>query len=366
MRGMTLLELLVATSIFTMIGGILVTTLHRAVRSWRKGEARRESYEEAQAVLRQIRQDLRHAFTATPAIERDEVRTRFIADTDPFGRQRMTLIRTLPAESRHPVATLAGTELGAREYLDGHRDWSEGRAGELRATEGLFEVVYAMDPRGDSVLLRGTRSPPGGRGSLFDVAVIDDPELLREVALPLSSKVLYFGLRFWTQYTERWDGPAPVVGALPGDGYGPIREWDSTRGLLEPPPELEDRFHPFRSAGAELNPDDDIVPMRVLVTLVVTEDAPAGPRAFLEEALTPSSDVIVVDDARLLEERLPWVRIEKEWIRCELDTPKRLRVLERGGRGTVAEAHEGSEEVLTGRTFLSVIEIPSAREAWDE
>lgn len=362
---MTLLEILVAIGIFSMIGATLVMLLNQAVKGWRAGEARREAFEEAQTILRIVREDLQNAFLTAPALKKGEVRGKMVCDYDEAGRQRLALVRTLASEARHPIASLAGTALWADEHLDGDRDWAQAKEGRLQATAGLQEVLYAFDPKDPTLLLRGTRSPPGGPGTLFAVDVVDDPEKLQAAARPLSSRVLFLGFRFWTQHTKSWDGTSRPT---PGDiRSGPAYEWDSTRALLEPPPGLpDDAFRFFRGAGSLEDPGDDILPERVEVTLVVAEDYPAGPWTFLEAPLAADAEAMQVRDTRRFADRLPWVRVGAEWIRVKIGGANRLLVEPggRGGRGTLPAEHPIGADVTTGRTFRMVVAVPAAREAW--
>ena len=118
-RGMTLVELMVAMAIFSMLGMTLTVMLRQGIETWRTGEARRAVYEDAQALIGALRDDLRATFAVSPATPGVAPRVRFICDADPLGRQRVALVRTLPAESRHPIAALAGTMVGGDADLDG-------------------------------------------------------------------------------------------------------------------------------------------------------------------------------------------------------------------------------------------------------
>ena len=57
-RGMTLLELMVAMTIFLVLGAGLVMFLRVGIQTWRVGERRREIYERGQAILGQLASDL--------------------------------------------------------------------------------------------------------------------------------------------------------------------------------------------------------------------------------------------------------------------------------------------------------------------
>ena len=59
-RGMTLIELLVAFVILLMLVAALVTLTTRGLETWTTGEARKDMYERAQVVLDLISADLRN------------------------------------------------------------------------------------------------------------------------------------------------------------------------------------------------------------------------------------------------------------------------------------------------------------------
>ena len=62
-RGMTLIELMVAMSIFLVLGAGLVMFLRVGIQTWRVGERRREVYERGQAILDQMAGDFSCTFS---------------------------------------------------------------------------------------------------------------------------------------------------------------------------------------------------------------------------------------------------------------------------------------------------------------
>jgi len=103
-----------------------------------------------------------------------------------------------------------------------------------------------LDPSGGDQLYRASRAPIGGVPTLFSLGIVDDPEAFGVVARVMSTRVLYLGWRFWTQVTEDWASGTPKLDPTRAPS-GPALEWDSTRGLLEPPADLpNDEFHFWR------------------------------------------------------------------------------------------------------------------------
>jgi len=355
-RGMTVLELLVAISIFTALGGTLVALLYQTVRAWRTAEARREAFEEAQGILSMVSDDLARVWVTSSALSEARVDGRFLCWFDARGRQRLGFTRTIAGEAWHPVASLGGTRLGGQAMLDGRGDWAEAQRGELRATGGVEEVLYAADPDRPDVLLRAIRAPIGGAESLLDPDALADPERLRAASQPLSRRVLFFGFELWGARTESWQAKATKKSLF---------AWDSTRGVLDPARDLEDE-EAWLAKGTAPDGRDDVVPLRVRITLVVREAPPAGPWSVLLEPLGAKDRIAICEDTSKLEQRLPWVRIGREWVRAKAVDATRLELLLRGGRGTEPASHQAGEDVETGRTFRTVVALPAARADWGE
>lgn len=365
-RGFSLVELLVAMAIFSVLGATLVLLLRQGMGAWHVGEARRGTYEEAQAVLGQLRDDLRSACGANRDVRGDPVAVRFICDEDRRGRQRLAFVRSIPRELRHPIASLAGTQVGADCDLDGVDDRKEALAGKLRATGGLEEVLYAMDPDRDA-LLRAARAPIGGEASLFRVENLDDPAALRRLAKPVGPHILHLELLFWTQVTETWDGEPPLKKPRLGRKNGAVAEWDSTRSILPPRTGAsEDEFQFWRRDA--LHPRDDIFPERVQATLVVAEEGPAATWTALAAPLGPGGLEAKVLSSRPFEGRGPYARIGREWVRYEVADGRTLKIARdgRGRRGTAATEHAAGTDVVTGKAFTIEIEVPAHQEDWNE
>ena len=60
------------------------------------------------------------------------------------------------------------------------------------------------------------------------------------------------------------------------------------------------------------------------------------------------------------------MKIDREWIRYGENDGGRLHVVERGARGTQRARHKADADVLIGRTFELVVDLPCAREDWGD
>ena len=230
--GITLIEMMVAMTIFLVLGGSLVLFLRVGMRTWRTGEARREAFERAGAILDQVAGDLVCTFSDPSHGTGGVVDVLYLSDYDLNGRQRLRFVRTLAGEMRHPITQGAGTLTGALAEYDYIDDAFESKELILRAPGGLQEVAYVMDRRKESeTLWRGVKSPIGGRHTLFDDKNIYNwkPDEIHPLpmrrARPFADGVLYLEFNFWGNGTTTW-------GSAQSTDRRAYTSWDSTRGIL--------------------------------------------------------------------------------------------------------------------------------------
>ena len=361
------------------LGTALMLVLRGGLSTWRRGEARRETYDAAQGVLRQLREDLRAAIPphTTPLSGLGVPEARLLADVDPqSGLPRLFLVRAIKGESEQPVTGLAGSAIGADGVLDYRGDLEEAQQARLRATGGAMEVAWVLGP--GEVLYRGIKSPPGPPGSLFadrspyelagtaqDEAASDPdrPPLLR----PFARDVVHLGLRFWTQYTTAWSLEHPCRRELyENEQSGPLEFWDSTRGMFEPQ-KVGKREWQLPVGPASLHdPRDDVFPLKVLVELTLREAPAAGSSTFLLGRIDANDTEMFVQEPGRLSPQGGYVLVEGEWIEYRETNGKNVLGLRRGARGTAAAVHEAQVEVVVGRTFSTVVALPAVREDWSD
>jgi len=378
-REFTILELLVATAVMSILGLSLMVVLRGGLATWRRAEARRASFDAGQAVLRQLREDLLCAVGPyeTP-VPYGSVDLRLVSDIDAQGRTRLILTRALKGESEHPVLGMAGNAVASDGVFDYRADNEEAKYNRLRATGGTAEVAWVLDPQG--VLYRGVRAPVGPPGSLFgdvdpyelaplwspdqeaDELKLDAPSLLR----PFATDVLYFEVRFWTQFTTTWSTTEPCIKELGrNQESGPLLYWDSTRGILQPPDGLRPEEFDFWVGRGSLNdPRDDVMPEKVRVTLVIREADAAGSTTFVTATVGPREESIPVQDPGRLNPKGGYMLVDDEWIRYSEVVGSNAVVTERGARGTLPAEHGLNSVVQVGRQFVTVVALPAGREDW--
>jgi hypothetical protein len=388
-RRFTLLEILVATSILVVLGTALMVILRGGLATWRRSEARRESFDMAQAIFLQLRDDLGSAIAPppTPLPGLGEVESRLMYIQPPKGRPQLFLVRSIKAENEHPITGHAGSEIGADRVVDQRDDLAEARQSRLRATGGAMEVAWVLGEGG--VLYRGIRSPVGPPGSLFDVGAFQLAPLLAKgtpppgaaaepagtpasasssaaLLRPFALRVIHFECLFWTQFTRTWSTRFPALRDPRSDQVpGPLDYWDSTRGMIQFTGAPKGEFHTFRSADSLTDPRDDIYPSMVQVRVVFEEPSAAKSSTFLASPVTQAATEVVVEDASRFKPR-GFVYVNSEWIEYDEIEGNTLQVSKRGARHTVAQAHEGFEEVFAGRQFTTVIDVPAWREDLSE
>ncbi len=376
--GFTLLELLVATAVLSILGTAVVVILRGGIKTWRRGETRRESFEVAQAVMGQLQDDLGDA-TVDPAtsVWGRDAEAVFFGDRDGSGRSFLTLVRTIRGESEGTITGHAGSAIGGDARIDYRDDMKKALDGRLRATGGLMEVAYAMgDPgsKDEEVLFRGIRSPIGGRTSFFQTPKLSraplpgDPAPAKQPAEGIAllrafaTRVVYFELLYATPYTTTW---STDVRPLKTDGRsGPIDYWDSTRSLK--PAKLDPKvFTTFADKSSRSDVHDDVLPSRVKVTLVVREgDAAESSTNLIRDLKTTDQEIVVSEPDRVSKQG--FVLIDREWIEIDDITGARLHVKARGARRTKPAEHGQGAEVVIGRTFETVIPLAAGREDWSD
>lgn len=184
-------------------------------------------------------------------------------------------------------------------------------------------------------------------------------------AQPFASGVLYLGFEFWHQYSKDWEAaPTRFRGQRE---HGALNYWDSTRGLLQAATEGGD-FSLFKGQASANDPSDDILPLKVRVTLVLEEPAKAGSTTALSRSISVDDSSITVEAAGRAPAAPGYVLIDSEWIRYEAVNGSNLVVAEggRGARGTTACAHDSGASAIFGRPYQTVISLPAASEDWSD
>lgn len=375
--GFTLVELLIAMSLFLAIAFVLYSFVRGGVDMWRTGERRQDLYERAQLAFSRIDADLRCTFRpqrfeeATPAsmflADRPDMPTRdrrgnvTREQTRAIGviGSRLRFVRTIRGEFQDPATRFSGLAPGAKDVYRFKPDVDEDGEPlerDYRAPAGLMEVAYLAtalpgQEDGSTTLLRAAQTPVGERNTFFDDDVLRDPEFLTW-ATPVIDGVLFFGLEFWDQHTERWDDDRAESFQ---DGV-----WDSTRGRL--------KDFKFYRKGSQTSDLDDVYPRRVRVRLVVGRPGDPSMSANLRGSLVAGEKGFRVDrPGGLAVATSAFVLVGgTELMRIEKVSNSRAKVVQRGVFGTRETSHDAGAPVVWGELFTRVVNIPCYREDWNE
>lgn len=402
--GLTLIELLVAMTIFSVLGLYLFTLMRDSLAIYRGSRGSGELYDKLDQSLLPLEDDLSCVYVGDP--EGPGYKARFLLTHDrPYvppegasgaatkaqdrapGDPRSFLlrfVRTFPGgELNSTVGRFAGTYGEGKEYIDGVDDLAQSRAREivagkqsedsgqkppgLRAPGGLMEVMYFLettvtDEPGTYTLFRAIRSPVGGPGSFFNTATIQrmSPEWVDIYAQPVASGIAFFGMVCWGQNTVEWETDRVLSGASIQAGNGNQMSelwWDSTRGL-------HSQFGLHRGAGSGQRWEDDVFPSRAQFVMTFLEEGSAGPEATLLQPVPTAHRNVRISNPSLFEELEAggprFLRVDDEWMEVTDVSGRDLRV-RRAVRETSSASHAGGAAVRVGRTFVKTIEIPANR-----
>jgi hypothetical protein len=346
---MTLVELVVAAGLMTILIVTLLKLVDDFLGLWEAGELRRRTAEEAAGVLELLAGDLA---TLESGPRGDLLAEWVFHDTDGDGT----------AESMWPRLRFV-RHASARELALAQA----GRA-EPEPDQGLLEVFWAVLParagapdpdlRAEGVLWRGERLYGSAQGeSVFD------PDFLSATGRPApgsveeaSGGVLWLGMEFATQTTLLYDGwelGAGLAAAVPS-----WDAWKLGRANVE--------RHEWNEFGAGLGDPagEPLLPRRVRLELELERARDLKRRTRVARLIEPRDGSLVVEDgSRLPTAEGAFVRIGAEWMRVVSVVGDTLTV-RRGARGTAPGVHTRGALVHWGATLVREVPLEVMKEDW--
>jgi len=396
-RGFTLLEIMVAMSLFTMIGLAVVMLMSTGVNMWLQGNKQSLREDRIEQSMPRLIQDAR-AILVPPQFDRVPFDTR---DPDPEKEpdpvvpdNRMSsgylkyktgdrevrvrywaFVRSIEGMGEmDDYVARAGTNPGANAYIDGIADEDEFSKNLHLPTGGAAEVLWIYVPDstrpGLGTVSRAIRSPIGGQGTLLDPKNYDTLQKLERDIKPkrMFADVLHFDLFFWTQFTTtwEWDANEPRVYARPGSAQaaaagtpacGPSATWDSTRGIMQ-----ADKFKLARGDASKNRSSDDIWPRRVRVEFALSEE-----HTRLVDDIGQTSREIKFDNPDFGtgtgEIAGQLMKIGEEWVEIGLREERDVfNLARRGMRSTNANSHGEMAIIRYGRMVDFTIQLPAHRD----
>jgi prepilin-type N-terminal cleavage/methylation domain-containing protein len=406
--GFTLVEIMVAMVIFSVIGIALIALLRQSTTFLEKGQAGSEVQDVMENIDRQLADDFANVYIK-PASNDGVPDVRFVADrlfwdTDNDGMDdcwspRLSFVRSVSGEAADPLLRQAGEKAGASSVVDGQEDAKEAEEGDLRAAGGKAEVTWILVPDARAkedrngeipslgTLYRGSRMPIGGgptqsflplepwggKKTEFSRMGITTRQECTERLRPVLVGVLHFELQFWSRHVRPEAAKLVVNGRLNdpvppdrgGGGLSPM--WDSTRGIY-PKGNADGQFFLGRT-GSLADPVDDVFPSRIRVTVVVDRVGKDASTGELARSIGPEDSTISVDNTRFAPAGDPagrFIKIGREWIQWASKDARGFVVEKRGARGTKREAHEAGSTVRAGATLVREYPVPAHREDWND
>lgn len=371
-EGMTLLEILVAFSIFVLLIGALISLTTMSLDTWTDGEERKDAYDRAQIVLDRISGDLRDLYSENvyfPDGRKTLMPAALIGDVDSNGGGRIRFVRGGDAEK---IGVLPSKKLRKITPSMLYGDF--------------WEVAYVMDSdAGKNTIWRAVRYfDRRDKWTLFRDQDVDPTtgKFFRTYAVPLERGVLHLGFRYWTRDTKTWmeagtryftcrssvhrplvqrngEGDCPVCGKALVEKRvsrkeSPSTEWDSTRRELK-------SFRYYRRRK-DLNNPDFLYPEIIQVTIVVESHSGEIRGSRLTQKVGENDTFLRLTDTRGFPEPPDFVKIGSEWIQYSEITFDEIRVSGRGARGTKKASHKNGATVHFGETFVTEVRIPVYRE----
>lgn len=385
--GFTLMEILLAMALFSILGLTVVTLLGQGMSIFEASTADTSMQDRLQAVLPQIREDVAaiqpvesYGMPPPPATDPTKASTGPTpppaAPTPPANRMRagtikmadvptdqqqpcpyVAFVRTNALEVENPVTRNAGSGVASGSGPPVAWEPATDRvdmAGNLLATGGLMEVAYVAIPDdleypGILTLYRCFRAPIGTAKTLLDPANLDTTAKVKAAGRPIAHGVIHFGVTFRNVFAKSWqDG---WNAARVGDGQPYVGTvWDSTRGL-------EKTFPLFKDATSVPDVSDDVFPALARIDLTLAEPGVSGfggGETTLQSPILPDDVSVTLESVGPLLKPGPdqrWLKIGSEWMGVtyqNVDSVSRKATVTRGQRSTLRREHRPDEQVYVG------------------
>jgi hypothetical protein len=407
--GMTLVELIIAASLASIVMLALVRLVDSATDIWTKGEQRRALVEQAAATGELVARDLRslHAGSRGDLIvdwyphdmDRDGIferlwpRLRFVRTAAPSDLARMgsraaaDVARaariTRGDEADEVLGELSVEELATAargEAAQPEGDVAEGDPSALPQVDigsiGLMEVLWAVVPRAtkgeaqyEGLLVRGERllaaNVPGRllTDDVFDRQGRPAYELVEEI----TGGILWFDVRLATQTTvlgtTRAESPAQSEGGwrIGRELSDAATSWDAY-GQGRPNVDL----HVWNEPGAGMPPPDSVphLPRRVRLELEIERERDRARRTRLAVNVEEDGVRLDVDNGRVLAELAGrFALVAGEWLRIK-SVDGDVAIVERAQRGTARRILPAGSLVHFGEALVLEVPIVLHRDDW--
>lgn len=362
-RGLTMVELVLALGLLSLLLVVVFQLLDRTLSVWRRAETRRSLLEQGSAIADLFARDLRGIEGGARG---DCVIDWVTFDTDGDGRaeSKWPRVRLVRQASAREIGRMLADERAER-VAQGE---TEGDDAPLEIGKpGLVEVVWLVAPaslgdpdaRAEGILWRGERRTDDTTAKSFFA-----PDFFGASNRPpagatdeVSGGVLWLGLLCASQTTALEDG-WQIAGTL----ESALPSWDAWSKLRP-----DEQLHPWNEPGAFLPKARDLplLPRRIQLELEIERPLDRVRRTRIAEVVETEAGGITVDDG----DRLPrgenaFVRVDAEWMRIT-SVDGRFASVKRAQRGTTAATHAPGALVHYGERLVREVPVATYREDWD-
>lgn len=344
--GLTLIELVIATGLLSLLMIAVFSLLDGALSMWDKAEVRRELGDRNSGAMDLMAGELRGMESGAHG---DAWFDWYDFDTDGDELRetvwpRLRFVRQASAGEVSRITALDATP---------------------KNQSALVEVVYVVlpsankspDHRSLGVLWRGVRMTTAETQSFLaeDFFRRDGnpaPGSVEEV----TGGVLWLGVLCATQTSivrGGWE-----IGEDLEDAATAWDAWKKDR--------LDSTRHRWNVLGAGMPKvgDSALLPRRIRIELEMEREADLRRRTRLSEIVTASDNLIIVDDPLRLPRNGEMIKIDGEWLEITNRAGSRVTV-KRGRRGTEATVHEVGARIHFGERVAREVPIELYREDWN-
>lgn len=360
-RGLTLVELVLALGLLSLLLVAVFQLLDRTLSVWRRAETRRSLLEQGSVIVDLFAHDLRGLESGGRGDCVAEW-VRFDTDGDGIAESKWPRIRSVRQASAREIARILENERADEPEAKGTAE----NAPLIVAKPGLVEVVWLVAPasvvdadaRAEGILWRGERRCDDARTKSFFA-----PDFFGTSNRPpagatdeVSGGVLWIACLFATQTSRLEDG-----WDISTEPDGVSASWDAWSRSRP-----DEQMHPWNEpvVGLPKARDLPLLPRRVAIELELERPTDRLRRTRLSSILETEGGGLVVDDG----DRLPrgdaaFVLVDAEWMRIT-SVDGRQASVQRGQRGTTPVTHAVGALVHYGQRLVREVPIATYREDW--
>jgi hypothetical protein len=366
-RGLTMVELVLALGLLSLLLVVVFQLVDRTLSVWRRAETRRSLLEQGSVITDLLAHDLRGIEGgARGDCVIDWVR--FDTDGDGIAESKWPRIRLIRQASAREIARNLADERAEKASAEKMPGGAPADDAPLELGKpGLVEALWLIAPasltdpnaRAEGILWRGERRTDDTTSKSFFA-----PDFFGTSNRPpagatdeVSGGVLWLGILCATQTTALEDGwkiASTMEGAVPS--------WDAWSKLRP-----DEQLHAWNEPATWMPKARDLplLPRRIQLELELERPVDRLRRTRLVQTLETEAGGFTVDDG----DRLPrgsdaFVLIDAEWMSVT-SIDGHFASVKRAQRGTTAATHAVGALVHFGQRLVREVPVATYREDWD-